>query len=65
MEKKRNTRRPDSASRNGRKGKAVGDGADTFFNDWLETRLRSAYSSVLDEPIPEDLIQLVNEKLRD
>ena len=65
MEKKRNTRRPDAASRNGRKGKAVGDEADTFFNDWLETRLRSAYSSVLDEPIPEDLIRLVNEKLRD
>lgn len=35
------------------------------FDSWLETKLRSAYSSVLDEPIPEDLIQLLNQKLKD
>lgn len=65
VDKKRNIRRPDAASRAGKKVKAGGDSGDTFFNDWLETRLRSAYSSVLDEPIPEDLIQLINEKLKD
>jgi hypothetical protein len=71
VDKKRNSRRPFAASANGRKPKsgagAAGGGGDgeTFFNEWLETRLRSAYSSVLDEPIPEDLIRLINEKLRD
>jgi hypothetical protein len=35
------------------------------FDSWLETKLRSAYSSVLDEPIPEDLIQLLHQKLKD
>jgi hypothetical protein len=42
----------------------AGDGGGAF-DSWLETRLRSAYSSVLDEPIPEDLIQLLNQKLKD
>jgi hypothetical protein len=35
------------------------------FDSWLETKLRSAYSSVLDEPIPDDLIQLLHQKLKD
>ena len=35
------------------------------FDSWLETKLRTAYSSVLDEPIPEDLIQLISQKLKD
>ncbi len=35
------------------------------FDSWLETKLRVAYSSVLDEPIPEDLIQLLSQKLKD
>ena len=35
------------------------------FDSWLETKLRTAYSSVLDEPIPEDLIQLIAQKLKD
>jgi hypothetical protein len=35
------------------------------FDSWLETKLRSAYSSVLDEPIPDDLIQLLTQKLKD
>ena len=42
--------------------KSEGGGA---FDSWLETKLRSAYSSVLDEPIPEDLIQLLTQKLKD
>ncbi len=33
------------------------------FDSWLETKLRTAYSSVLDEPIPDDLIQLIAQKL--
>ena len=35
------------------------------FDSWLEKKLRSAYSSVLDEPIPDDLIQLLNQKFKD
>jgi hypothetical protein len=38
---------------------------DAAFDDWLETRLRTAYSSVLDEPIPEDLMRLLNQKFKD
>jgi hypothetical protein len=35
------------------------------FDNWLEKRLRTAYASVLDEPIPEDLIRLLSQKLKD
>ena len=35
------------------------------FDSWLENKLRNAYSSVLDEPIPEDLIRLLSDKLKD
>ena len=46
--------------------KAARDGGHgEGFDSWLETRLRSAYSSVLDEPIPDDLIQLLHQKLKD
>ncbi len=44
---------------------ARGGGQGAGFDSWLETKLRSAYSSVLDEPIPEDLIQLLHQKLKD
>ncbi len=39
--------------------------ADDSLDNWLDTKLRNAYSSVLDEPIPEDLIQLLHRKLKD
>ena len=42
-----------------------GNGGTGGFDSWLETKLRTAYSSVLDEPIPEDLIQLISQKLKD
>lgn len=43
-----------------------GNGGGTGgFDSWLETKLRTAYSSVLDEPIPDDLIQLISQKLKD
>ena len=48
-----------------RSQKKPGNGSDTGFDSWLETKLRTAYSSVLDEPIPEDLIRLLSEKLKD
>jgi hypothetical protein len=35
------------------------------FDSWLENKLRTAYSSVLDEPIPDDLIELISQKLKD
>jgi len=42
-----------------------GPAADADFDRWLETKLRMAYSSVLDEPVPEDLIRLLQQKLKD
>jgi hypothetical protein len=42
-----------------------GTGGAAGFDSWLESKLRTAYSSVLDEPIPDDLIQLISEKLKD
>ena len=35
------------------------------FDLWLEDKLRNAYSSVLEEPIPEDLLKLLHKKLKD
>ena len=48
-----------------RNQKKVSAANATGFDSWLETKLRNAYSSVLDEPIPEDLIRLLSEKLKD
>lgn len=42
----------------------VGNGV-AGFDSWLENKLRTAYSSVLDEPIPNDLIELISQKLKD
>jgi hypothetical protein len=46
-------------------GGSAGGGNGGGFDSWLENKLRTAYSSVLDEPIPEDLIQLIAQKLKD
>jgi hypothetical protein len=46
-------------------GGSAGGGDGGGFDSWLETKLRTAYSSVLDEPIPDDLIQLIAQKLKD
>ena len=35
------------------------------FDHWLEDKLRNAYSSVLEEPIPDDLLKLLQQKLKD
>jgi hypothetical protein len=43
---------------------SVGSGG-AGFDSWLESKLRTAYSSVLDEPIPDDLIELISQKLKD
>jgi hypothetical protein len=48
-----------------RSQKKAADGGATVFDSWLENKLRTAYSSVLDEPIPEDLIELLSRKLKD
>ena len=47
------------------RGKKPIDGETSLFDSWLENKLRTAYSSVLDEPIPDDLIQLLSRKLKD
>ena len=33
------------------------------FERWLDKKLKSAYGSVLEEPIPQDLIKLLRQKL--
>ena len=33
------------------------------FERWLDKKLKTAYGSVLEEPIPEDLIRLLQQKL--
>jgi hypothetical protein len=48
-----------------RSEKKPSEGEAAGFDSWLESKLRTAYSSVLDEPIPEDLIQLLSQKLKD
>ena len=45
--------------------KNTGERDAAGFDSWLETKLRVAYSSVLDEPIPDDLIELIAQKLKD
>ena len=33
------------------------------FERWLDTKLKSVYGAVLEEPVPQDLINLLREKL--
>ena len=48
-----------------RRPKNLGANGTAGFDSWLENKLRTAYSSVLDEPVPDDLIQLISQKLND
>ncbi len=66
MEKKENPRRKETRvpGASGIPAQAKG-GSDAGFDSWLENKLKSAYSSVLEEPIPEDLIRLLTQKLKD
>jgi hypothetical protein len=65
VEQKYNSRRGNGSKQRGAKKPGGQVGADSEFDDWLEARLKGAYSSVLDEPVPEDLIQLLTENLKD
>ncbi len=66
MENKQNPRRRDPrAARTPRNPAQAEGGSDAIFDSWLENKLKSAYSSVLEEPIPEDLIELLARKLKD
>jgi hypothetical protein len=38
---------------------------EDVFDRWLADKLRNAYSSVLEEPIPDDLLRLLQQKLKD
>jgi hypothetical protein len=63
-EKQKSGRKEPRGQKNGG-GKGGGGDGTAGFDSWLENKLRTAYSSVLDEPIPEDLIQLIAQKLKD
>ena len=52
----------DGPSKRGAAPSAYGNDA---FDHWLEDKLRNAYSSVLEEPIPDDLLKLLQQKLKD
>jgi hypothetical protein len=46
--------------------RGAGKAADhDAFDHWLEDKLRNAYSSVLEEPIPDELLKLLQQKLKD
>ncbi len=65
MEQKQNPRRtngPKSRSTSAAKAKP---GDDAAFDNWLEGKLKGAYNSVLDEPLPDELVRLLSEKLKE
>jgi hypothetical protein len=61
-EKQKSGRKEPRGQKNAGGGSVGGGGG---FDSWLESKLRTAYSSVLDEPIPDDLIELISQKLQD
>ncbi len=66
MEKKQSSQRKEARATRQMRTSAPERGAlDTTFDSWLENKLKTAYSSVLDEPIPDDLIRLISQKLKD
>jgi hypothetical protein len=42
---------------------SVGNDDIAPFERWLDRKLKSAYSSVLEEPIPQDILDLLKKKL--
>ncbi len=63
---KRETERPLENGGDGVRKPPAGQGTeDVVFDRWLEDRLRNAYSSVLEEPIPDDLLRLLKQTLKD
>jgi Anti-sigma factor NepR len=36
--------------------------ADPAFDSWLDVRLKSMYGSVLNEPVPDDMIKLLQQR---
>ncbi len=39
-------------------------GQDPEFDAWLDVRLRSLYGSVLNEPVPEDMMKLLQQRTK-
>lgn len=37
---------------------------DSEFDAWLDVQLKSLYSSVLNEPIPEDMLKLLQQRTK-
>ena len=58
MSSKKAERRPDAAPRRPRNGRMEPDAA---FDLWLERSLKAMYDQVADEPIPDDLLKLIEE----
>ena len=65
MEQNRIPKRPSASKPRATKTPVEPAGGDAAFDHWLEGKLKSAYSSVLEEAIPEDLIRLLQQKLKD
>ena len=66
MTKKTDTRTKSGGVRRerGKEGARTGT-SENHFDLWLDEKLRTAYSSVLDEPIPDDLLRLLQQRLKD
>lgn len=58
MSSKKAERRPDAPQRRSRNGRI---GPDAAFDLWLERSLKALYDQVADEPIPEDLLKLIED----
>ncbi len=66
MEKKQHPQRKEPRASREPQGSGPQPGAGTaIFDNWLENKLKSAYSSVLEEPIPDELLRLITQKLKD
>ncbi|GIL39765.1 NepR family anti-sigma factor [Roseiterribacter gracilis] len=51
--------KPRNKSNKAKKSPAPGD----RFDIWLDGKLKTAYGSVLDEPIPDDIMKLLEQEL--
>jgi len=65
VEQKQNPRRSVGPRARGAKMPAERQADEAAFDRWLEAKLKSAYSSVLDEAIPDELARLLEQKLKD
>ncbi|HLG90031.1 MAG TPA: NepR family anti-sigma factor [Alphaproteobacteria bacterium] len=65
MSRKAGPAKPIVTNGPGKRGSAEAAAESDAFDHWLEDKLRNAYSSVLEEPIPDELLKLLQQRLSD